>query len=355
MAEDDDTEKTEEPTDKKRQKAAEQGNVANSQEIKNWSMLLGATMVVVALGPWMANRIYIIVRKFLESPHGMETDIQGIQLIFSHLIEEVGITILPVMGLMIILVILASVGQTGLVWSPAKLEPKWSKFNPISGAKKMFSVTQMLELVKGLVKLGIVGAVSVVVSIPLLSDVELLPGREILEILNRMWLLAIGLALGTVGVMTVVAVLDLLYTRWKHTKDLRMTKQEVKDERKGQEGDPLVKSKLRSIRMQRARVRMMAAVEDATVVVTNPTHYAVALKYSMEDTQAPVLVAKGLDKLAMRIREKADEHDVPIVENPPLARALYAAVELDQEIPEEHFKAVAEVIGYVMRLKGKLN
>jgi len=355
MAEDDSTEKTEEPTPKKLEKAAEEGQVASSQEIKNWAILLGATMMVIALAPWMAGRIYLIVRKFLESPHAIDTDIYGIQHILAGLIEGVGVTVLPFMGLMIILAIGASVGQSGFTWSPKKLSPKLSKFNPISGAKKLFSVTQLLELVKGLVKIAIVGAVGFAVSIPLLSDLETLVGRDLLHILDRMWLLAIGLIMGTVGVMTVVAVLDLFYVRWKHNKDLRMTKQEVKDEHKNQEGDPVIKSKLRSIRMQRARVRMMAAVEDATVVVTNPTHYAVALKYSMEDTQAPILVAKGLDKLAFRIREKAEEHDVPVVENPPLARALYAGVELEQEIPEEHFKAVAEVIGYVMKLKGKLN
>ena len=352
---DDESEKTEEPTDKKLQKAAEQGNVVSSQEVKNWAVLLGATLVVIALSPWMVDRIYMVLRKFLESPHMIETDVMGIQHILADLIKTVGVTVLPVMGLMVILAIAASAGQSGWVWSPSKLEPKWSKFNPISGAKKLFSPNQILELVKGLVKLAIVGVVSYAVAIPLLSDIDLLVGRELLDILDRMWLLAIGLIMGTVGVMTVVAVLDLFYTKWKHNKDLKMSKQEVKDERKGQEGDPVVKGKLRSIRMQRARVRMMAAVEDATVVVTNPTHYAVALKYSMEDIQAPRLVAKGLDKLAMRIREKAEEHDVPIVENPPLARALYAAVELEQEVPEEHFKAVAEVIGYVMKLKGKLN
>jgi len=355
MADDDDSEKTEDPTSKKLEKAAEQGNVVSSQEVKNLAVLFGAAMVVIVLSPWMIDRIYLTIRKFLESPHLIETDIMGIQQILAGLLQDVGITVLPVMGMMMILAIAASAGQSGWVWSPSKLEPKLSKFNPISGAKKLLSVTQILELVKGLVKLGIVGAVSVAVAIPLLSDIELLVGRELLGVLNRMWLLAIGLITGTVGVMIVVAALDFFYTQWKHNKDLKMSKQEVKDERKGQEGDPVVKGKLRSIRMQRARVRMMAAVEDATVVVTNPTHYAVALKYSMEDMEAPRLVAKGLDKLAMRIREKAEEHDVPIVENPPLARALYAAVELEQEVPEEHFKAVAEVIGYVMKLKGKLN
>ncbi len=355
MAEDDDTEKTEDPTAKKLEKAAQQGQVASSQEIKNWAILLGATLMVIALAPWLTGRIYLVIRTFLESPHAIATDVRGIQHVFSDLIGSVGLVVLPVMGLMFVLAIGASLGQTGFIWSPEKIQPKLTKFNPISGAKKLFSGNQLLELVKGLLKIIIVGVVAFAVAIPLLSDLETLVGRDLLHILDRMWLLAIGLVMGTVGVMTVVAVLDLFYVRWKHNKDLRMTKQEVKDERKNQEGDPVIKSKLRSIRMQRARVRMMAALEDATVVVTNPTHYAVALKYSMEDTQAPILVAKGLDKLALRIREKAEEHDVPIVENPPLARALYAGVELEQEIPEEHFKAVAEVIGYVMKLKGKLN
>jgi len=161
------------------------------------------------------------------------------------------------------------------------------------------------------------------------------------------------LLLVVVLIMAVMASADLAYQRWSHNEKLKMTKQEVKDEHKESEGDPKIKGRIRALRMERHRKRMMANVPKATVVITNPTHYAIALKYDMESMAAPILVAKGVDYLAKRIRQIAETHDVPIMENPPLARALYAAVEVDQEIPEEHYKAVAEVIGYVMRLKGK--
>jgi flagellar biosynthetic protein FlhB len=154
--------------------------------------------------------------------------------------------------------------------------------------------------------------------------------------------------------LLVVAAGDYGYQRWSFMKKMRMTKQEVRDEHKQMEGDPMIKARMRSMRRERARQRMMAAVPKSTVVVTNPTHYAVALKYEMDTMDAPILVAKGVELVALRIREIAQENDVPIVENPPLARALYATVELEQEVPQEHYKAVAEVIGYVMRLKGAL-
>ncbi|MCW9039352.1 MAG: EscU/YscU/HrcU family type III secretion system export apparatus switch protein, partial [Rhodospirillales bacterium] len=170
---------------------------------------------------------------------------------------------------------------------------------------------------------------------------------------DRMWLIAILLIVSVTGIMTVIAALDFVYQRHSFTKKMRMTKQEVKDEHKQAEGDPAIKAKLKGIRMQRARTRMMAAVPEADVIITNPTHYAVALTYKLEEMQAPRLVAKGVDHLAFRIREIAEENDVPVVENPPLARALYATVELDQDIPYEHYKAVAEIIAYVMGLKGQ--
>ena len=172
-------------------------------------------------------------------------------------------------------------------------------------------------------------------------------------ILDKILNIAILISAGTIAVMTAIAALDFMFQKYQFTKQMRMSKQEVKDEHKQSEGDPQVKARIRALRQQRARERMMAAVPEADVVITNPTHYAVALKYDMEEMPAPKLIAKGIDTLAFRIREVAEEHDIPIVENPPLARALHASVELDEEIPPEHFVAVAEVIGYVMRMKGK--
>jgi flagellar biosynthetic protein FlhB len=172
--------------------------------------------------------------------------------------------------------------------------------------------------------------------------------------LDRIIIVSTALAAGTIGVMTLVAVMDFAFQKQQFTKKMRMSKQEVKDEHKQSEGDPHVKARIRKIRTERAQQRMMAAVPDADVVITNPTHYSIALEYKMDDMAAPKLVAKGVDHLAMRIREVAEAHNIPLVENPPLARALYAGVEINEEIPAEHFKAVAEVIGFIMRKRGDL-
>tara|TARA_R110002111_G_scaffold23592_1_gene52952 strand:- start:48 stop:596 length:549 start_codon:yes stop_codon:yes gene_type:complete len=171
---------------------------------------------------------------------------------------------------------------------------------------------------------------------------------------NLLHALVSKLLFGVLAVVTIIAAIDFLYQRFEHMKQMRMSRQEIKDEYKQTEGDPVIKQRLRQVRQERARQRTMAAVPDASVIITNPTHFAVALKYELDDMEAPVLIAKGQDFLALKIREVAEEHDIPIVENPPVARALYANVEVDQEIPQEHFKAVAEIIGYVFRLKGKL-
>jgi flagellar biosynthetic protein FlhB len=182
---------------------------------------------------------------------------------------------------------------------------------------------------------------------------ELLPGASLGAILDRVQDVIIIIALAGILVMTVIATLDFVYQKYQFTKKMMMSKQEIKDEHKQAEGDPQVKAKIRALRQQRAQERMMANVPNADVVVTNPTHYAVALEYKMDEMTAPRLIAKGMDSLALRIREVAEEHDIPIIENAPLARALHASVELEEEIPPEHFIAVAEVIGYVMRMKGK--
>ena len=189
---------------------------------------------------------------------------------------------------------------------------------------------------------------------PSFNGLEQLVRMEIVAMPAILYTLTVKLLVGVLAIVTVIAVVDFLYQKFEFMKQMRMSRQEIKDEMKQSDGDPMVKQRLRQIRMERARQRMSAAVPGSSVVITNPTHYAVALKYELGEMDAPVLVAKGQDFIAAKIREIAKENDIPIVENPPLARALYAGVEIDEEIPGEHFKAVAEIIGYVMRLKGKM-
>ena len=234
------------------------------------------------------------------------------------------------------------------------IKPELKKISLISGAKRVLGSRAVIEFIKGMLKLSLVAIVAFTMALPVLMDIELFPMRSIEATLDRMYLVVLMLMAGTIAVMTAIAGLDFAYQKYTNHQQMKMTKQEVKDEHKQQEGDPLVKSRIRQLRMERARQRMMASVPKADVIITNPTHYAVALEYKMDSMPAPKLLAKGVDEVAQRIRNVAEEHGVPIVENPPLARALYATVDLDEEIPEEHYKAVAEIIGYVMRLKGQL-
>ena len=212
---------------------------------------------------------------------------------------------------------------------------------------------KVVESLKGIIKIVVISFIAILVVKPYLEKVDLLPAMETIAILKFIHKIVVLLLFTVVIAVLVIAVADYIYQRYTHMKKLRMTKQEVKDEYKQMEGDPQIKSRIRQVRMERARHRMMEAVPKSDVVIVNPTHYAVALEYKMEQMDAPVVTAKGMDNVALRIKAIAEENEIPIVENPPLARALFASTEIDQMIPEEHFKAVAEVIGYVMQLKNQ--
>jgi flagellar biosynthetic protein FlhB len=246
--------------------------------------------------------------------------------------------------------IIANLIQHRPLLSVEPITPKLSKISPLAGFKRLFSVESLVNFGKGLLKIGIVGTVVFLVVWPERDRLDTMMTTDPLAILLDFQEIGIKIFVAVLAVVTVIAMADYLYVRQKWWKKQMMTLQETRDEYKQMEGDPHIKGKLRQLRQERSRRRMMAAVPDATVVITNPTHFAVALKYD-KGMKAPLCVAKGADAVALRIRELAKEHDVPIVENPPLARALFASVDIDEAIPNEHFKAVAEVIGFVMRLK----
>ena len=354
MAEEDDVSKTEDPTAKKLNDARRKGSVAQSQEVKNWAILLGAAGLLIFLAPHMATNLRNTTRPFIEKPHAIDLKFGDIREVFIDLTLESLIILAPLMVVMVVLAIASNIGQFGLTISTEKIKPDFGKLNLIKGIKRILSTRSVVEFLKGIFKLSIVSVVGFGLSLPYLDDLQVMPQMDFVFSLDRIYLLAIVLVSGTVGVMTVLAFFDYLYQRQSFMKQMRMTKQEVKDENKQSEGDPQVKARIRQIRMERARERMMQAVKDADVVITNPTHFAVALKYDIGAMEAPICVAKGVDSLAFSIRREAEEHEVPVVENPPLARALYDTVELDEEIPTEHFKAVAEVIGFIMRQRGEI-
>ncbi len=352
MAEDKDA-KTEDPTSKRMSKAWDEGNIPMSQEVKSVSMLLGALIVVAILIPWVGRELTNYLRTFLERPETMEVDADTLRSFLMSIVFKVGVILAFPFFVLVVAAVTGTVGQIGLVYTPKKIGFKLSNLNPISGFSRLFSSTSLIEAGKGLVKMAIVGALIGFLVVPTMSHPDKLMGQDLYATLKELHRLVVMVLFLVVLVMVALAAGDYIYQRWSHKEKLKMTKQEVKDEHKEQEGDPKVKGRIRNLRLERHRQRMMANVPKASVIITNPTHYAVALQYDMDAMAAPRVVAKGVDYLAKRIRQIADTHEVPIVENPPLARALYAAVEVDQEIPQEHYKAVAEVIGYVMRLKGK--
>lgn len=350
----DKSQKTEEPTPKRLREARERGEVARSQEVNHWFILLGFTIVMGLAAPFVAGRIGAALQPLVEQAHAVDIVGPSGRALLMESLWGVAVALAVPFGLMVVLAVAAGLIQFGLVFSAKPLAPKLSKISPIAGAKRIYGLRALVEFAKGVAKITLVGAIIAFLLWPERHKIASLVDLETTSMLAVLQGEALRVLIGVLAVMTVIAGLDFLYQRHKHIEQLRMTRQEVRDEMKQTEGDPMVKARLRQIRTERARRRMMAAVPLADVVVTNPTHYAVALKYDPETMGAPQVVAKGADHIALSIREKAKEHSVPLVENRPLARALYDSVEIDQEIPPEHYRAVAEIIGYVMRLRGQM-
>ncbi|MDJ0609905.1 MAG: flagellar biosynthesis protein FlhB [Kiloniellales bacterium] len=350
----DDAQKTEEPTQKRLNEAHEKGQVAKSQEVGHWFMLLAAALAIGLFGSAVVSGLGESLYGFVARPHAIAVNQGALPDLAAATLWDLAWALLPFLVLTVAAALAGALLQIGFIFSAETLQPKLEKISPITGFKRLFSMRALVEFAKGLVKLALVGAA---IGLLLWPERELIPvtvSMEPEQLLDAVRVLAFRVLVVVLAVMTVVAALDFAFQKMQHIKQLRMTKQELKDEFKQSEGDPMVKGRLRQIRTERARRRMMAAVPEADVVVANPTHFAVALKYEPGTPGAPRVTAKGADNIALKIRELAEQHEVPVVENPPLARALYDTVALDQEIPEQHYRAVAEIIGYVLRLKGRL-
>ena len=354
MAEDqDDSQKTEEPTQRKLDEARKKGQVATSQEVKHGFVLLGGLIAVAALAPLASREMADRMAGFLSRLETIPTDNRALIDLVSDAAGEMALILLGPFVIFVAMAIAGSLIQHGPLLSAESLKPKLEKISPLKGLKRQFSIKAVAEFAKGILKIAIVGTIATLVVWPELARIELFAGMPMSDVMHRVWLMAVKMMTAVLAVVAVIAGLDYLLQRFQFFRQQRMTKQEVKDEFKQTEGDPTVKARLRQIRMDRARRRIMAAVPEADVVITNPTHFAVAMAYKPESMDAPKVVAKGADQIALKIREVAEAHDVALVENPPLARALYQAVEIDQTIPPEHYKAVAEVISYVFRLQGR--
>lgn len=350
MAEQSDDDKTEEPTPRRLEQAREKGDIVYTPEVGAALSLIAATAIVAFMsGPIVSDMARGFVG-FLAAPNQFSSDPGSLKAVMTSIVLKLmaifGLTALALAGAGIA----ARYVQDRPTFTSEKLAPKLEKLNPVEGFKRVFGKQAFAAFVKSLAKLVLVGAVLVWVLWPNdaeLENISLLdPGALLPFIRDRVVAMLLALA----SAAAVLAAIDYVFTRQSYMKRLRMSRREIKEELRQQDGDPQIKAKLRHIRMERSRRRMLQNVPNASVVITNPTHYAVALKYVQGETPAPICLAMGVDAVAQRIRETADEHNVPIVEDPPLARALFATAEIDQPIPKEHYEAVAKVIGFVMRL-----
>lgn len=348
----DKSEKTEDPSQRKLDEARKKGDVAKSQELTTWFMMLGSTLVFAIMAPITTAQLIGPLRQIMEQAGQVDLSGAGFgQFIYGLAYSMLGVALIPLFFLAVFAVT-GNLVQHGPLFSLDPISPKISRISPIAGAKRLFSSEALFNFVKGVLKISVVSIAVFAVLWPERDQLDMMISAELSTLMPHFLTLSLQVFGAAIAIITVIAAADYLYQRWKYWERHKMTVKEVKDEFKQMEGDPHIKQRIRQIRSDKARQRMMQAVPEATVVITNPTHFAVALKYQ-RGMQAPICVAKGVDNLALRIRRRAEEHDVPIVENPPLARALFKSVEIDGSIPTEHFKAVAEVIGYVMRLSNQ--
>jgi flagellar biosynthetic protein FlhB len=354
VADEDKSQQTEEPTQKRLEQAREQGDVVKSAELTTFILLGGGTLAIAMFGKYIAVSLAHTLSLFLEQPDAMSVDGAGLSAMMRLLLPQIAFTLAPFFVVMIAAGLAGNVLQSRPSFSFDKIAPDFSKVSPMAGFKRLFGAESWMNLVKGLIKIAIVGVAIWTQLWPERGSLDSILNQSTAGVVADMSHLLFKVLMASLASLAVIAGLDYFWQRLRWLSRNRMSKQEIKEEYRQNEGDPTIKAKIRQLRHERSRKRMMAAVPKATVVVMNPTHYAVALQYESGKMAAPLCVAKGVDALALRIRAVAEEHDVPVVENPPLARALYAAIEIDEPVPPEHFKAVAQVIGYVFRLQGKI-
>jgi flagellar biosynthesis protein FlhB len=350
LADDSENEKTEDPTQKRLDDAHAKGDVAKSQEVNTWFMIAGATLVLSTFSGSVGGGISTPLRNLIANSWMIRTDGAGLL----ELAQSLEYALLAAIGVPLLMLMLAALAgnmiQHRLVWSTESLKPKFSKVSPGAGFKRVFGKQAIANFFKGLFKLIALGVVMTAVLWPERHRLEAFVHFDPAAIMGATTSLTIHLMGAVVAMLAVVAIADYFFQYRQWFERQKMSLQEMKEEFKQSEGDPHIKGRIRQLRMQRAKKRMMQSVPKASVIITNPTHYSVALSYE-RGMSAPICVAKGVDLMALKIREIAREHDIPLVENVPLARALYATVEIDDEIPVEHYHAVAEIIGYVMGLK----
>lgn len=346
----DKSQQTEQPTPHRLEKAQKEGQVALSKEVSHFFLLLAFALLLVYTLPSSFRSIVLILRHALELAPVMVLETMDVGRMTGDIFGKVGYELALPALMLVIAVLIAGFAQTGFNVSAEHLKPKFSKISPMQGLKRMFGVKALFEFLKNILKVAVVVTLTYYAMEPEIRQLSRLTAMTLPGFLKELTDATLHFLTIVISLIAVVAILDYGYQKWMFIRGLRMSRQEIKEEYKELEGDPHVKSRVRQIREQRARQRMMADVPKATVVIMNPTHYAVALRYDMDAMNAPEVVAMGLDSLALRIKDIAEENDVPILQNPPLARALYKEGKIGQEIPVAYYEIVAKVIRYVYGL-----
>lgn len=346
--------RTEAPTGRRLSEARSQGNIPRSQEFSAAIELVGALIVLATMGAAMTKAFRGILERSLNSDASASLSFAGLLPTLAYVGWEMVKVTLPVLGLVFLIAFLVQFSQVGMHFSTSALMPKFSRLNPMSGLQNLFNVQSLIKTGVNSVKLCAVLFAGWMLIRKMLEKLACLPMLTASQAIHLVLAFGVSMAKVLLTILIVIGIIDYIYQRWKHKKDLRMTKQDVKDERRSMEGDPAIKGHRYKMYQKIIMQRINSAVPKADVVVTNPTHYSVAIKYDAKTMRAPKVVAKGVDNIAMAIRKIAITHGVPIVERPPLARALYAATEAGREIEPKYYQAVAEILAYVYRLEKEM-
>ncbi len=351
MAEEqDNSQKTEEPTHKKLEDARKKGDIAKSLDVPVWFLILATAFIMASAGP-IGGMIADPLTRILDHPHAFRLADGGAQQLMGGLLLSLAMPLGIIFSAIAVASVLGHLVQHRPLWTGERMKPQLSKLSPAKGLKRMFGAQGWVNLLKSILKMAAITAAMIYAVWPEATAIAESSQLEPAGLLAMTQSIAGRLLIAAIVVIGIIAAMDFVWQRWTFMQRMRMSRRDVRDETKQQEGDPHIRARLRQIRLERSRKRMMQNVPKSTVVITNPTHYSVALRYDPEKDAAPMCMAKGVDDVALRIREKAKEHNIPIVENVPLARALFATVEVEESIPREHFEAVAKVIGFVMNTK----
>jgi len=351
MAEEDSSqEKTEEATPRRLEKAREEGDVPRSRELSTFTVLMAGTVGLWIFGDRIFQSIDSVMKDNLTVERAAIYDTNQMAIHLASAANEVVWGLVPLMGLLVVAAIVGPLGLGGWNFSGKALMPKGSRINPISGLKRMFSMRSLVELIKGWLKVSLVGGLALVIMSWVEPEILFLPMESIETALAHSVDIILWTAIALSASTLIIAAIDVPYQVYEHAKKLKMSMQDIKDEFKETEGKPEVKRKVRQMQMEMAQRRMMGDVPEADVIITNPTHYSVAIKYDPGVASAPIMLAKGADEIALKIREVGNEYDIPILEAPPLARSIYYNTEIGDEIPEGLYIAVAQVLAYIFQL-----